>query len=102
MLIMAPHGDTGRLAADQYQTAIGGRGVALCRTIGQFAACGAGNDLASALTGIDRLHVLCPLPTPEAESAAAALARAGGGISQPVRRLAEVAPALTRALSLPA
>jgi uncharacterized protein with von Willebrand factor type A (vWA) domain len=62
----------------------------------------AGDDPASALTGIDRLHVLCPLPTPEAERAAAALARIGGGISQPVRRLAEVAPALTRALSRPA
>jgi hypothetical protein len=62
----------------------------------------AGDEASSALTGIDRLHVLCPLPTPEAESAAAALARAGGGISQPVRGLAEVAPALTRALSGPA
>jgi magnesium chelatase subunit D len=62
----------------------------------------AGDDPASALTGIDRLQVLCPLPTPEAERAAAALARAGGGVSQPVRKLAEVAPALTRALSRPA
>jgi magnesium chelatase subunit D len=59
----------------------------------------AGDDPASALTGIDRLHVLCPLPTPESERAAAALARLGGGISQPVGRLAEVAPALNRALS---
>jgi magnesium chelatase subunit D len=59
----------------------------------------AGDDPASALTGIDRLHVLCPLPTPESERAAAALARLGGGISQPVGRLAEVAPALSRALS---
>jgi magnesium chelatase subunit D len=62
----------------------------------------AGDDAASALAGIDRLHVLCPLSTPESERAAAALARAGGGISQPVRKLAEVAPALTRALSRPA
>jgi magnesium chelatase subunit D len=59
----------------------------------------AGGDPAAALAGIDRLHVLCPLAAPESERAAAALARAGGGISQPVRRLAEVAPALTRALS---
>jgi hypothetical protein len=59
----------------------------------------AGDDPASALTGIDRLHVLCPLPTPESERAAAALARLGGGISQPVGRIAEVAPALSRALS---
>jgi len=61
-----------------------------------------GADPASALAGIDRLHVLCPLPTPESELAAAALARRGGGISQPVRRLAEIAPALTLALSRPA
>ena len=58
-----------------------------------------GDDPASALAGIDRLHVLCPLPAPESERAAAALARLGCGVSQPVRRLAEVAPALTRALS---
>ena len=58
----------------------------------------AGGDPALALAGINRLHVLCPLPTPEAEQAAAALARRGGGVSQPVRRLADVAPALTRVL----
>jgi hypothetical protein len=58
-----------------------------------------GGDPALALAGISRLHVLCPLPTPEAELAAAALARRGGGVSQPVSRLADVAPALTRALS---
>src|SRR5918998_2487654 len=33
----------------------------------------------SALAGIDRVHVLCPLPTPEAEAAARALAARGGG-----------------------
>jgi len=59
----------------------------------------AGGDPALALTGINRLHVLCPLPTPEAEQAAATLARKGGGVSQPVRRLTDVAPALTRVLS---
>src|ERR1019366_8675167 len=47
----------------------------------------------------DRLHVLCPLPTPYSGLAAAELARSGGGISQPVRRLSEVAPALTRVLA---
>ena len=62
----------------------------------------AGGDPAPALAGIDRLDVLCPLPTAESERAAATLARLGGGISQPVRKLAEVAPALTRALSRPA
>jgi hypothetical protein len=59
----------------------------------------AGGDPALALTGISRLHVLSPLPTAEAEQAATALARRGGGLSQPVRRLADVAPALTRMLS---
>jgi magnesium chelatase subunit D len=59
----------------------------------------AGADPGGALGGIDRLHVLCPLPVPESELAAAALARAGGGVSQPVARLAEVAPALHRLLS---
>ena len=59
----------------------------------------AGGDPALALAGISRLHVLCPLPTAESEPAAAALARRGGGLSQPVRRLADVAPALTRMLS---
>jgi MoxR-like ATPase len=58
-----------------------------------------GGDPALALAGISRLHVLCPLPTAESEQAAAALARRGGGVSQPVRRLADVAPALTRVLS---
>jgi len=59
----------------------------------------AGGDPALALAGISRLHVLCPLPTAEAERAAAALARKGGGLSQPVRGLTDVAPALTRVLS---
>jgi len=59
----------------------------------------AGGDPALALAGISRLHVLCPMPTTESELAAAALARRGGGLSQPVRRLADVAPALTHVLS---
>jgi len=59
----------------------------------------AGGDPALALAGISRLHVLCPRPTAEAERAAADLARRGGGVSQPVRRLTDVAPALTRVLS---
>jgi uncharacterized protein with von Willebrand factor type A (vWA) domain len=59
----------------------------------------AGGDPALALTGISRLHVLCPLPTAEAERAAADLARRGGGVSRPVRRISDVAPALTRVLS---
>src|SRR5262249_9799890 len=59
----------------------------------------AGGDPALALTGISRLHVLCPLPTAEAERAAGALARRGGGMSLPIRPLPAVAPALTRVLS---
>ena len=85
-----------RAAAAQLARASGGERVAVLlsdclRT--------AGADPAAALQGIDRLHVLCPVPTPESELAAAALARAGGGISQPVGRLADVAPALHRMLS---
>jgi magnesium chelatase subunit D len=59
----------------------------------------AGGDPALALAGISKLHVLCPLPTQESELAAADLARRGGGLSQPLRRLADVAPALTHVLS---
>ncbi len=58
-----------------------------------------GGDPALALSGIGRLHVLCPLPTEESELAAATLARKGGGASRPLRRLADVAPALTHVLS---
>ena len=59
----------------------------------------AGVDPALALAGIGRLHVLCPLPTPDAERAAFALARRGGGLCRPLSALADVAPALTRVLS---
>jgi MoxR-like ATPase/Mg-chelatase subunit ChlD len=58
-----------------------------------------GDDPLTALGGIDRLHVLVPLGGAEAESAAAVLATRGGGRAQPVIRLAEVGPALTRILS---
>jgi len=56
----------------------------------------AGGDPGEALGGIDRLHVLCPGAGGEP---AASLARSGGGISQPVGRLADVAPALRALLS---
>jgi len=52
----------------------------------------------SALAGIDKLHVLYPLPTAEAEEAARALAARGGGTALPVRTLTDVGPALTRLL----
>jgi magnesium chelatase subunit D len=58
----------------------------------------AGGEPAEALAGIDRLHVLVPLPSADAELAAAGLAARGGGTAQPVRRLAEIGPALTRIL----
>jgi magnesium chelatase subunit D len=58
-----------------------------------------GADPVTALGGIDRLHVLCPGRAPDSDLAAAALARAGGGISRPVAGLADVAPALQALLS---
>jgi magnesium chelatase subunit D len=59
----------------------------------------AGAEPAAALAGIDRLYVLTPLPTQESAAAGAALARAGGGLSQAVRTLADLGPALSRALA---
>ena len=61
----------------------------------------AGGDPAAALSGIDRLQVLLPLPTPESIAAGVALARSGGGVSRPVSSLADLGPALTRALAGP-
>ncbi|MCO7220897.1 MoxR family ATPase [Klenkia sp. PcliD-1-E] len=58
----------------------------------------AGDPPVSALAGIDRLHVLCPLPTGPAEEAARALAARGAGRAEPVRSVTEVGPALTRLL----
>ncbi|WP_433506410.1 AAA family ATPase [Pseudonocardia halophobica] len=57
-----------------------------------------GDDPLTALGGIDRVHVLCPLPDEDAEKAARALAAKGGGSYQAVRRLADIAPALTAVL----
>ncbi len=64
----------------------------------------AGGDPAAALAGIDRLDVLCPLPSgtqpdPASVAAAARLAGLRGGISQPVRTVADIPAALTRLLS---
>ena len=59
----------------------------------------AGDAPESALAGIDRLHVLYPLPTPDAADAARALAARGGGTALPVRTLTDVGPALSRLLS---
>ncbi|PRY40186.1 MoxR-like ATPase [Geodermatophilus tzadiensis] len=57
-----------------------------------------GDPPESALGGFDRLHVLCPLPTPEAEEAARSLAARGGGTAQMVRTVRDLGPALTRLL----
>jgi hypothetical protein len=57
-----------------------------------------GDDPLTALGGIDRLHVLCPLPDEDAEKAARALAARGGGSYQAVQKLADIAPALTAVL----
>lgn len=63
-----------------------------------------GADPAAALTGIDRLDVLYPVPAgrePDPGSAATAerLARLGGGTSRPVRTLGDIPSALTLILS---
>ncbi|SDF85161.1 AAA family ATPase [Klenkia brasiliensis] len=58
----------------------------------------AGDPPSSALAGIDRVHVLCPLPTEPAEAAARALAARGAGRAELVRSVTEVGPALTRLL----
>ncbi len=74
----------------------------------------AGGDPAAALTGIDRVDVLCPMPAspvpadpllagplqiPSSLDAAARIARLGGGISQPVRTLGDIPAALTALLA---
>ncbi|MGQ0483554.1 MAG: AAA family ATPase [Pseudonocardia sp.] len=58
-----------------------------------------GAEPATALDGIDRLHVLCPLPSPEAIGAASALAARGGGRFVPVHRLTDIGPALSSLLT---
>ncbi|WP_081788581.1 AAA family ATPase [Candidatus Blastococcus massiliensis] len=58
----------------------------------------AGEPAEAALAGIDRLHVLCPLPSDEALDAARLLAARGGGRMEPVRSLNDLGPALTRLL----
>lgn len=58
-----------------------------------------GSPPASALAGIDRLHVLVPLATSESEVAAAELASRGGGISQSVGGISDIATALRRVLA---
>ena len=64
----------------------------------------AGGDPATALAGIDRVDVLCPLPAgtepqPGSIDAAARIASLGGGISQPIRTLAGIPAALTALLA---
>jgi magnesium chelatase subunit D len=64
----------------------------------------AGADPAGALSGIDRVDVLCPLPasgSTETDVLAAArrLAKLGGGVSYPVHALADVPAALAEVLA---
>jgi magnesium chelatase subunit D len=59
----------------------------------------AGGDPAAALDGIDRVHVMCPATAVGEGGAAELLARRGRGQCLPVRRVADVAPALTRLLA---
>jgi MoxR-like ATPase len=59
-----------------------------------------GADPATALDGIDRLHVLCPLPSDDAIEAASALAGRGAGLYRPVRRLTDIGPALSTLLAM--
>ena len=63
----------------------------------------AGDPAETALAGIDRLDVLCPLPdagaTAETLGAARALAARGSGTVAAVRSLADLGPALTRLLA---
>jgi MoxR-like ATPase len=59
----------------------------------------AGAHPATALAGIDRLHVLCPLPTEEAIRSAGELAALGGGQCHSVHRLTDIAPALSLLLA---
>ena len=61
-----------------------------------------GDPAETALAGIDRLDVLCPLPDggagAEALAASRSLAARGGGSVAPVRSLTDLPPALTRLL----
>jgi MoxR-like ATPase/Mg-chelatase subunit ChlD len=57
-----------------------------------------GDPAERALAGIDRLHVLSPLPGDEAMEAGRLLAARGGGRMEPVRSLNDLGPALTRLL----
>ncbi len=84
-----------RAAAAQLNSAPAGREVILLSDC----LATAGGEPSAALAGIDLLHVLTPLPTPESTAAGTALARAGGGLCQPVSTLADLGPALTRMLS---
>jgi magnesium chelatase subunit D len=57
-----------------------------------------GDEPATALAGIDRLHVLVPVGGVEAEAAATGLVGRLGGTTGVVRRPADIGPALTRVL----
>ncbi|WP_064745310.1 AAA family ATPase [Pseudonocardia acaciae] len=87
-----------REAARQLASAPADERVAILLSDGQHTT---GADPATALAGIDRLHVLCPLApdAQEATRAASALAERGGGRYRVVRRLTDIAPAVGAVLS---
>jgi magnesium chelatase subunit D len=84
-----------RAAAAQLAAAPGDREVVLLSDC----LATSGGDPAAALAGIERLHVLSPLPAPDGLAAGTALARASGGLCLPVSTLAQLGPALNRILA---
>ncbi len=108
LLALRGHGMTdlaGALRAAARQLSAGrdsGRAGERCVVLLSDCLSTAGDDPATALAGIDRLDVLCPMPPgaePGAADAAARIARLGGGISRPIRTLADIPAALTTLLA---
>jgi len=104
LVALRGHGTTDLAAALRAASAQLAGAVAEERTVVLLSDClhTAGDDPLGALAGIDRLHVLLPVPGgPDADArrAAGALAARGGGLCVPVARLGEVGAALTRVLA---
>jgi magnesium chelatase subunit D len=106
LLGLRGHGLTDIAAAFRGASAQLASGPAVSRRVVLLSDCQhtAGADPAGALAGIDRLDVLCPLPAgnppgPDSLAAAQRLARIGGGVSRPVRALADVPAALSTVLT---
>ncbi len=106
LLGLRGHGLTDIAAAFRGASAQLASGPAVSRRVVLLSDCQrtAGADPAGALAGIDRLDVLCPVSAddpagPGTLAAAQRLARIGGGVSRPVRALADVPAALTSVLT---